>query len=76
MIQRRLRRSGDQYLVTIPKDEIERRGLHEGQLIGLQIHAVEIGPPMRPELQEVMDQIWEEHEEGFRRLFEEEAEHS
>jgi len=75
MIQRRLRRSGDHYVVTIPKDEFERRGLHDGQLVGLQIHPVELGPPMRPELRKVMDQMWEDHEEGFRILFEEEVEH-
>jgi len=74
MIQRRLRLSGDEYVITIPKDEIERRGLHEGQLVGLQILPIEVGPPMQPELRRVMDQIWEDHEEGFRILLEEEAE--
>ena len=33
MIAQQLRKVGNSYVVTIPKDEVERRGWQEGQLL-------------------------------------------
>ena len=39
MITQQLRKVGNSYVVTVPKEEVERRGWHEGQLLALQLTA-------------------------------------
>lgn len=74
MIHRRIKRSGDEYLVTIPKDEIERRGLHDGQLVGVVLLPVEIRSELPPRMQQILNESFEEHAGAYRILFEEETE--
>ena len=33
MKMQKIRKSGNNYVVTIPKDEMERLGLHEGDMV-------------------------------------------
>ena len=44
MITQQLRKVGNSYVVTVPKDEVERRGWQEGQLLALQLTALEVRP--------------------------------
>jgi hypothetical protein len=74
MIHRRIKRVKDDYIVTIPKDEIERRGLHVGQLVGVLLLPVEVRTELPARLKQVLDEAFEEHAEGFQILFDEEAE--
>ncbi|MCA1670491.1 MAG: AbrB/MazE/SpoVT family DNA-binding domain-containing protein, partial [Thermomicrobia bacterium] len=37
MIQQKLRRQGNSLVVTIPKEEIERLNLHEGQTLLIDV---------------------------------------
>ena len=39
MIWQKLRKAGNSYVVTIPKREVERMNLHEGQLLSIEILA-------------------------------------
>ena len=39
VITQQLRKVGNSYVVTVPKEEVERRGWHEGQLLALQLTA-------------------------------------
>jgi antitoxin component of MazEF toxin-antitoxin module len=50
MITQQLRRSGNSLVVTIPKEEVERLGLREGQMVALDITPMELKPALRPEL--------------------------
>ncbi len=50
MIQQKLGKVGNRFVVTIPKDEVERRGLHEGQLLAIEVEPVEVVPMMAPEV--------------------------
>ena len=54
--------------MTIPKDEVERRGWHEGKLLAVQLSALEVRPVLRPELQEIVDELLDDHEDALRYL--------
>lgn len=68
MIAQQLRRSGNSYVVTIPKEEVERRGWREGQLLGVELTELETRPVLRPELQAALDERWERNEPALRYL--------
>jgi len=42
MILQKLLKVGDSYIVTIPKEEVERLNLSEGQLLAIEIQPAEI----------------------------------
>ncbi|MBI3980115.1 MAG: hypothetical protein HY331_18225 [Chloroflexi bacterium] len=68
MIQQKLRKVGNSYVVTIPKEEVERRGLREGQLLAVQIAPLEVRPALTPELREAFEASWRRNERGYRYL--------
>ena len=68
MIMQQLRKSGNSFIVTIPKDEVERRGWQEGQLLGVQLTELELRPVLGPELGKVVDELLDEHEDALRYL--------
>ena len=68
MIYQRLRKSGNSFVVTIPKDEVERLHLREGQMLALDVHAVEMRPVLPADLQGVLEQSWQRNEAGYRYL--------
>ncbi len=70
MITQQLRKVGNSYVVKVPKDEVERRGWQEGQLLALQLTQLEVRPILRPELQEIVDELLDEHEDALRYLAE------
>ncbi len=68
MIVQQLRKSGNSYVVTIPKEEVERNGWKEGQHLAVEVTEVELQPKLRPELQEILDKNWEKMEPALRYL--------
>ncbi len=70
MIQQQLRKVGNSYVVTIPKEEVERRGLREGQLLAVEIHPLEVRPVLTPELRDAFEASWAHNEAGLRYLAE------
>jgi antitoxin component of MazEF toxin-antitoxin module len=68
MIQQKLRKVGNSYVVTIPKEEVRRRGLREGQLLAVEIQPLEVRPTLRPELREAFEESWARHEATYRYL--------
>lgn len=68
MTYQKLRKAGNSYVVTIPKEEVERRNLQEGQLLAVDIQPVEVRPVMSPELREAFEQSWRRNERGYRYL--------
>jgi bifunctional DNA-binding transcriptional regulator/antitoxin component of YhaV-PrlF toxin-antitoxin module len=68
MIQQALEKAGDKFVVTIPKEEVERYGLKEGQLLGLYVVQLEGRPVMRPGLQAALDRSWERNADVYREL--------
>jgi antitoxin component of MazEF toxin-antitoxin module len=59
MIAQQLRRAGNSYVVTIPKEEVERHGWQEGQLLGVELTELELRPVLRSEIRELLDTRWE-----------------
>jgi antitoxin component of MazEF toxin-antitoxin module len=68
MIQQKLRRTGNSYVITIPKEEVERRGLTEGQLLAVEIQPLEIRPVLSPDVAEAFEASWRRNERGYRYL--------
>jgi antitoxin component of MazEF toxin-antitoxin module len=67
MIQK-LRRAGHSYVVTIPRKEVERRGLHAGQDVEIETFAVERRRILPPDVVAAFDVSWAQNEEAYRYL--------
>lgn len=70
MIWQKLRKVGNSYVVTIPKEEIERQHLEEGQLVSLEIRPAEIRPTISPDLRKAFEESWQQNEQTYRYLAE------
>lgn len=46
-----LRKSGGSVVVTIPREELERAGVREGDMVEVQIRPVEVRPRLTPNLE-------------------------
>ena len=68
MITRRLRRAGNSYVVTIPRAEVERLGLAEGDLVTVAILPVADRPAPTPELRAIAEASWERNQAAYRYL--------
>ena len=68
MLFQKLRRVGNSYVVTIPKDEIERQGLNEGQLLAVHVQPAEMRPVLSDPVREAFEESWQRNEEGYRYL--------
>lgn len=68
MITGKLRRSGNSFIVTVPRDEVERLNLAEGQMVAIEVHPLEVRPLLTPDLREAFEASWERNEAGFRYL--------
>jgi len=68
VIAQKLRRSGNSYIVTIPREEVERQGLTEGEMVVIEVRAAEIRPKLRPNLRALAEESWQRHETAYRKL--------
>jgi len=59
MIQAQVRKSGNSFVVTIPKSEMERLGLDEGQMVALDITPLELKPVARPQIAAILERTTE-----------------
>ena len=73
MIRLKLRKAGNSYVVTIPREEVERRGLKAGELVGVEITRLDVRPVLRPELRSAFEASWRRSEAAYRLLAEEPA---
>ena len=64
----RVRRTGNSLVVTIPKDQAERLGIVEGDMVDVSIEPLELRRRMSPELRAAFEEVWKEGEAGFRYL--------
>lgn len=68
MIEAKIRKQGNSFVVTIPRDEMEKLNLAEGDQIAFQPTKLETRAILPPELQKAFDESWERNEEGYRYL--------
>jgi antitoxin component of MazEF toxin-antitoxin module len=68
MITQQLRKTGNSYVVTVPKEEVDRRGWQEGQFLAVQLTELEIRPVLGEDFRDAIDERWERNEEALRYL--------
>ena len=68
MITTELTRSGDDYVVAIPREEVERLGLHAGQRAAVEVRPAESGAGLAPEVQAAYEESFRYNEAGLRYL--------
>ena len=68
MITQRIRKVGNSYVVTIPRAELERQHLAEGDVVSLEVRRMEVRPALRPEIRRILDEHWAEDEAAYRYL--------
>ena len=61
-------RTGNSLVITIPKDEAERRGITEGQLLDVTITPLEVRPALEPTMQAALTESLAEDQEALRYL--------
>lgn len=61
-------KTGNSFVVTIPRDEIERQGIAEGELLEVTVHKVEIRRALTPAMQAALDESLAEDQEALRLL--------
>jgi antitoxin component of MazEF toxin-antitoxin module len=66
MITQQLCKVGNSYVVTVPKDEVEWQGWYEGQILAVQLRALELRPILGDDLREAIEERWERNEEALR----------
>lgn len=68
MVVQKVRVSGNSYIVTIPKEEVDRLQLAEGDLVGVEFRKMELRPQLTPELREAAERSWGRAAEAYRYL--------
>jgi antitoxin component of MazEF toxin-antitoxin module len=68
VIQQQLRKTGNSYVITIPKEEVERQGWRTGQRFAVQLTPLEERPVLRKEIREAFEASWERNSEGYQYL--------
>jgi antitoxin component of MazEF toxin-antitoxin module len=68
MLTAKLRKSGNSYIVTVPRKEVERLRLREGQTVALEVRALDVRPTLDPALEESVERVWKYNEAGLRYL--------
>lgn len=68
MIESKIRKQGNSYVVTIPRDQMEYYHLSDGDEIAFTPTRVEKRYALRPELRALVTRIVEEHREALEYL--------
>ena len=68
MIQQPLRKVGDNYVVTIPREEVERLGLQEGQVLTVEIQVPRENSLLEPDLRAAFEESWARYEADYHYL--------
>jgi antitoxin component of MazEF toxin-antitoxin module len=68
MIMGKLRKSGNSYIVTVPRGEIERLGLVEGELVTLEVRPAEVRSVLAADLREAFEIEFRRGQEALRYL--------
>jgi hypothetical protein len=63
-----LKKSGDNYIITVSRDEVERLGLREGQVITVEVLSFEEAPHPAKDVQQAFEASWDRNQEGYRYL--------
>ena len=70
MVIGKLRKSGNSFIVTVPRDEVERLGLEEGQMVSVEVRPAEVRPVLAADLREAFDIEFHQGQAALRYLAE------
>jgi putative addiction module antidote len=70
VIRGKLRKVGNSYVVTIPRAEVERQQLREGDLVDVQVTPLDVRRRLPPDLQAAAEASLREHSAAYRYLAE------
>ena len=68
MIEARLQKIGDDFVVVIPDEEVKRRGWQEGQFIALDVADPKNAASLPADLEAIVDERWERNLPALRYL--------
>ncbi len=70
VVYQKVRKAGNSYVVTIPKEEMEKQGLKEGDMVGVEVCKVEVTmrPRLTPGLAVTAERLMERFEADLRYL--------
>lgn len=68
MLIQKVRRVGNSYVVTIPKEELERQGLGDGDLAAVEVRKVTVTPQMSPEVRAAFERSWKTYATDYEYL--------
>lgn len=68
MVTQKIRKSGNNYVVTIPKAEMERLGLHEGDMVSLDVRKVEHEAQLDHDARVAFERSLKMHKEDYEYL--------
>lgn len=68
MITGKLQKQGENYIVTLPQEEVERLGLADGQEVVLEVQALDDEPSLVADLRHAFDTEFHRGKEGLRYL--------
>lgn len=68
MIQQQLRKAGNSYVITIPKEEVERRGWSVGDRFAVQLTPLEERPVLSDDIRDALEASWDRNEAAYRYL--------
>ena len=68
MLVQKLRKAGNSFVVTIPKEEAERQNLQEGDMVSIEVRKVNVKPEMSPEVRAAFERSWKAYEADYRYL--------
>ncbi len=68
MITGKLRKRGGSFVVTVPRQEVERLQLQAGQTVSIEVRPIPTRPALPPDLQQRFDDVFPRIERGLRYL--------
>ena len=68
MFYGQLRKVGNSYVVTIPKEEVERLKADEGTLVAVHVQPAEMRPVLGDDVRKAFEDSWSDNKDGYRYL--------
>jgi putative addiction module antidote len=65
MLLQKIRKAGNSLVVTIPKEELDRLDLHEGDSVALEVRKVSHQIELSPAVRAAFESSWELYKEDY-----------
>lgn len=65
MLVQKIRKTGNSYAVTIPREDLEVQGIHEGDYVGIEIRKMVLKPEMSPKVRLSFDKVAGEYRDAI-----------